>query len=794
MAVTLDSGWTDVNGVLSEGDLHFTSLDCDPPSNIRATEGKTSGKWYWEVECTLAVCGEGWSEIACVVRDDALVGELWDYPWGEVNTDKWGFYTGCSFGGFFGTENSTIDDAPDGYVQGDIIGVALDIDNGKIWFSKNGVWQASGGDSNSCPGAGSSPNPTTGNDPALVFTPGEYAWYAATRCTSDTACRFNFGGSDFSYTKPAGFLNYDLNTDDLNTDDVSWDAPSAGSGCDAPYIDSADSDKIIADYDNCTGSISQDCGTVAVTSALQPTTGKWYFELAGSSNLTALDCGSLAYNVTYGLPGAYVNATDYPHLCVAFDADASIAWVKTPTGEWDGDPEAGTGGTTVSSFTPTVVFSALDNGAYPAWPCTIQCANQGGSFSGIITREVIGYWGNTSFSGDVPSGFSPLYNNTGRSEQEAPLSAAIGFGDTVNCNDAFDKEITEGLGFSEYAEAPYPVDLETSDGVKFGDQILVDTPFECVVSEGLSFGEESDTDPYVVIEEGLSFGDSAVESGSGITSEDLGFNDAISATAVNTITVSDIDISLTISEAYLDVSSVVVTCESDIELPALEVVAYSGATADIELPTLTMEATASRSVFASGDVELPSLVVSATSGSNASVELPAIEVSAEGSISVVATASITLPMMTMSAKAVLSEAITLPSLEVDATAVLGNLLTGDVTLPALTLSGSFLRGVTANADIKLPKLSMSASADRGNFLSADLTLPLITIEAEGYSGISSRASCSIPVLTLLGSFYCDITSDASFSLPTLELLANLDNPGQYDSYTLEHERGRSECI
>ena len=30
------------------------------------------------------------------------------------------------------------------YAQGDIIGIAVDLDTGKIWFSKNGVYQASG--------------------------------------------------------------------------------------------------------------------------------------------------------------------------------------------------------------------------------------------------------------------------------------------------------------------------------------------------------------------------------------------------------------------------------------------------------------------------------------------------------------------------------------------------------------------------------------------------------------------------------------------------------------------------
>jgi hypothetical protein len=32
----------------------------------------------------------------------------------------------------------------DTFTTGDIIGVALDLDNNKLYFSKNGVWQNSG--------------------------------------------------------------------------------------------------------------------------------------------------------------------------------------------------------------------------------------------------------------------------------------------------------------------------------------------------------------------------------------------------------------------------------------------------------------------------------------------------------------------------------------------------------------------------------------------------------------------------------------------------------------------------
>ncbi|NBW20800.1 MAG: hypothetical protein EBR82_73840, partial [Caulobacteraceae bacterium] len=55
------------------------------------------------------------------------------------------------------------------YTVNDVIGVAVDMDSGKIWFSKNGVWQASG-------------DPATGSNPAysdlLTYLKGAYVPYA----------------------------------------------------------------------------------------------------------------------------------------------------------------------------------------------------------------------------------------------------------------------------------------------------------------------------------------------------------------------------------------------------------------------------------------------------------------------------------------------------------------------------------------------------------------------------------------------------------------------------------------
>ena len=96
------------------------------------------------------------------------------------------------------------------YTIGDVIGCALDLDNNKIYFSKNGTWQGSS-------------DPAAGTNPTATDVTG--AWFPA--CTADTSQSviINFGqdssfagdetaqgntdgnnNGDFYYTPPSGFL------------------------------------------------------------------------------------------------------------------------------------------------------------------------------------------------------------------------------------------------------------------------------------------------------------------------------------------------------------------------------------------------------------------------------------------------------------------------------------------------------------------------------------------------------------------------------------------------------------
>jgi hypothetical protein len=157
--------------VLSNGNL---TSDGSGGGIVRSTVGKSSGKWYWEItpgatpERALGICNGSFS----VSSDLGASSNSFAYYGGDGGTYPGGTGYGATFGG------------------GDVISVALDMDSGKIWFAKNGTWQASG-------------NPGTGSNPATTGLTGTY--YAAIGGGDNGEATANFGASSFSYAPPTGF-------------------------------------------------------------------------------------------------------------------------------------------------------------------------------------------------------------------------------------------------------------------------------------------------------------------------------------------------------------------------------------------------------------------------------------------------------------------------------------------------------------------------------------------------------------------------------------------------------------
>ena len=171
-----------------------------------ATMGVSSGKFYWEVLM--------WSTSAHFWQDQkASVVQLEGYS-GDSNEPGRFVSNGVTYipnGNIYSGGNSGSQSYGDSYTKGDIIGVSLDMDNGKVWFSKNGVWQNSG-------------NPVTGVNAAYdalltdgnIFAPMAYLSY------NDSVEVFNFG-QDSSF---AGNKTAQGNTDDNGYGDFYYEPPT----------------------------------------------------------------------------------------------------------------------------------------------------------------------------------------------------------------------------------------------------------------------------------------------------------------------------------------------------------------------------------------------------------------------------------------------------------------------------------------------------------------------------------------------------------------------------------------
>lgn len=167
-----------VSITLSNGNLTATATNTAWKS-VRSILGVSSGKWYWEITLDVA------ANVDTVVGVGNSSAGLNSYA--GADADGYGYY------GNDGQKYNSGSGAAYGstFTVGDIISVALDMDNGKIWWGKNGTWQASGD-----PGAGT-------NEAYSGISGTLYAMHSPHGNTNE--CTANFGASSFSYSVPTGF-------------------------------------------------------------------------------------------------------------------------------------------------------------------------------------------------------------------------------------------------------------------------------------------------------------------------------------------------------------------------------------------------------------------------------------------------------------------------------------------------------------------------------------------------------------------------------------------------------------
>ena len=205
-----------VDGTLSNGNSSIDYGSASSRTGQPTTLGVSQGKWYWEVKASASSSGDNY--VIGIVGTQYNSSATASYSIGYYPG-----YTGQGYGYFAFNGNVLKSDSAvvtlNTYTTGDIIGIALDLDNDDLYFYKNGTIQNGGTAidiSSVTPdygvwfpavGDGASTNTCTLD---ANFGNGYFGTTAVTSGNQDDA-----GYGTFEYDVPTGY--YTLNTKNINT-------------------------------------------------------------------------------------------------------------------------------------------------------------------------------------------------------------------------------------------------------------------------------------------------------------------------------------------------------------------------------------------------------------------------------------------------------------------------------------------------------------------------------------------------------------------------------------------------
>jgi hypothetical protein len=192
----------------SEGNLKVATNTSNYTWNT-ATIGLSQGKWYWEVKY-VSVSGGNYN----------LIG-ITEKPSSSSTGDVLGLYTySYAYHSADGHRYANGNDSAYGnsYTTGDIIGIALDLDNNKLYFAKNGTWQNSGDPTSGATGTGAISITDSASTNYGVYIPAIGDYGDATSVVNDInfgnpTFTISSGNSDgngygnFEYAVPSGYLS-----------------------------------------------------------------------------------------------------------------------------------------------------------------------------------------------------------------------------------------------------------------------------------------------------------------------------------------------------------------------------------------------------------------------------------------------------------------------------------------------------------------------------------------------------------------------------------------------------------
>ena len=192
---------------ISNGNLSFTTNSTSDTSMGVTTFGASSGKWYAEIKSTgESGTGEAFAGIGYDIYENATT---------SMNSDSSFMWNVCSNGDAkFGGSGQGIGNWSNTYTTNDIISIALDLDNNRVYFAKNGQYADGSGNWNQA-FTGSPAYATITADKTYFFCAGDKSGSQ----TASWSC--NFGNGYFGTTAVAsagtnasgnGIFEYDVPT------------------------------------------------------------------------------------------------------------------------------------------------------------------------------------------------------------------------------------------------------------------------------------------------------------------------------------------------------------------------------------------------------------------------------------------------------------------------------------------------------------------------------------------------------------------------------------------------------
>tara|TARA_R110000772_G_C13083201_1_gene417696 strand:- start:3 stop:647 length:645 start_codon:yes stop_codon:yes gene_type:complete len=191
------------NATFSEGNLQYSSSRYASPTS---TFGVTKGKWYFEIKCVSAAGTGGFVGIT------SATATATNFEFGNQGGAIAG-YAYANNGGVYGNGGTLASAgvfASFGDDDNDLLMMAADLDNNKIYFGKNGTW-------------GNSQNPVNGNNALTIVAlstqaSGVWRFGAMGETNNATVWQWNFGSPPFAISSG--------NTDDDGHGNFEYDVPA----------------------------------------------------------------------------------------------------------------------------------------------------------------------------------------------------------------------------------------------------------------------------------------------------------------------------------------------------------------------------------------------------------------------------------------------------------------------------------------------------------------------------------------------------------------------------------------